>query len=62
LLPALLSGMGTIFLMILFAFAYESWQKAQLREDEKQRLALLKSYLQPFSEPIKQIYLKFKKK
>lgn len=61
LLPALLSGIGTIFLMILFAFACEFWQKAQLREDEKQRLALLKSYLHPFSESITQIFVKFKK-
>jgi hypothetical protein len=61
LLPALLSGFGTIFLLILVAFAYDSWQKTQLREDERQRLALLKSYVQPFSEPITRIFIKFKK-
>lgn len=61
LLPALLSGFGTIFLVILGAFVYDSWQRAQLREDERQRFALLKSYVQPFSEPVTRIFIKFKK-
>jgi tyrosine-protein kinase Etk/Wzc len=61
LVPSLLTGMGTFVFMVILAFMQESWQKAQLNEEETQRLATLEFYLQPFSRSIKLIRSKFGK-
>jgi tyrosine-protein kinase Etk/Wzc len=57
-MPALLSGIATFFVMVFYVFGQESLQNAQLKDEQRQRLALLKYYLHSFSEPI---YLMFSK-
>lgn len=41
--PAILAGMGTFFMMILFVFSYEYWLK--IREQESHTLVLIGNYL-----------------
>ena len=49
LLPAILAGMITFFTMICVAFGREYMQNVQNREDELQRITVLKSYLRPLT-------------
>lgn len=60
-LPAVITGLSFLFIMVVLLFTKESWQKIELNEEEGQRLSLLKSYLQPFSKFTKLIFSKFKK-
>jgi tyrosine-protein kinase Etk/Wzc len=47
LLPALLAGMATFFIMVFVAFGREYVDRLAEREDEARRLSLLVSYLKP---------------
>jgi capsule polysaccharide export protein KpsE/RkpR len=49
LLPALVVGTIIFFMMVLIAFGLEYWQNANKREDDAQRLTLLKGYLTPWA-------------
>jgi capsule polysaccharide export protein KpsE/RkpR len=47
--PALIVGTVIFFMMVLMAFGLEYWQNANKREDDAQRLTLLKGYLTPWT-------------
>jgi tyrosine-protein kinase Etk/Wzc len=53
LLPAMLAGMITFFMMIFVAFGREYMQNMNNKEDEVQLLTLLKSYLRPWQDILK---------
>jgi tyrosine-protein kinase Etk/Wzc len=48
LLPAMLAGTFTFFMMIFVAFGREYMQNVNKREDDVQRLSVLKAYLRPW--------------
>ncbi len=53
LLPAVLTGMVTFFMMIFVAFGAEYWQNLQKDEDEAERIAIIKNYLEPRGKLLK---------
>jgi tyrosine-protein kinase Etk/Wzc len=53
LLPAILTGMVTFFMMVFVSFGAEYWQNLQKSEDEAQRISIIKNYLKPGSESSK---------
>jgi tyrosine-protein kinase Etk/Wzc len=52
LIPALVSGIATMFVLILFSFGKELWQTSTISEEDNQHLIILKSYLQSFIKPL----------
>ena len=50
LLPAILAGVITFFLMIFVAFGREYMQNVNNREDDVRRLSVLKDYLRPWKD------------
>ena len=50
LMPSMLAGITTFFMMILVAFVREYMQNVNNREDDVQRLSLLKDYLRPWKD------------
>jgi uncharacterized protein involved in exopolysaccharide biosynthesis len=55
LLPAVLAGIGTCFLMLFVAFGREYWQNAKAREENSQRLSLLRAYLEQWHHPFRRL-------
>lgn len=53
LLPALLTGFVTGFIMIFFAFILEFWQKAEGNEENSRRLKALRDNLQQWAHPFR---------
>lgn len=53
LLPALLAGFVTGFMMIFFAFILEFWQKAEANEENSRRLSALRDNLQQWAHPFR---------
>ena len=53
LLPTALVGLGTCFMMILFAFGCEYWQNAKGREENSRRLSLIKDNLKWWARPFR---------
>ena len=51
LLPALLAGLATGFVMIFVSFGCEFWQNAKAQEENSQRLSLLGGYLKQWTHP-----------
>jgi len=64
LLPAILAGTITFFMMILVAFGREYMQNVKYREDDVRRLSVLKDYSRPWKNMLIRInsIVKFKKK
>jgi tyrosine-protein kinase Etk/Wzc len=62
LLPSIMVGMGTFFIMIIVAFSLEHWQNMQKSEDEAQRLSIIINYLKPRGELLKKRNLPIFKK
>jgi tyrosine-protein kinase Etk/Wzc len=54
-LPAILAGMITLFMMICVAFLREYMQNVNNREDDVRRLSLLKDYLRPWKDMLKRV-------
>jgi tyrosine-protein kinase Etk/Wzc len=63
LLPAILAGTITFFMMIIVAFGREYMQNMNNREDDVRRLSLFKDYLRPWKDMLKRVksIVKFKK-
>lgn len=55
LLPAVLAGIGTCFLMLFVAFGREYWQNAKAQEENSQRLGLLRAYLEHWTHPFRRL-------
>jgi tyrosine-protein kinase Etk/Wzc len=53
LLPALLAGFATGFMMVFFAFILEFWQKAEANEENSRRLRALRNNLQQWVHPFR---------
>jgi tyrosine-protein kinase Etk/Wzc len=64
LMPALLAGMVTFFMMIFVAFGREYMQHMKRREDNVRRLSVLTDYLRPWKDKLIRIKhtVKFKRK
>jgi tyrosine-protein kinase Etk/Wzc len=50
--PAILCGMITFFMMIFVAFGMEYKQNLKYRDDDVQRLSVLKGYLRPWTDMV----------
>jgi tyrosine-protein kinase Etk/Wzc len=61
LLPAILMGMATFFVMIFVAFGMEYWENLQKNDDEARRIALIKNYLTPQGNLLKGLNTIFRK-
>lgn len=53
LLPALLAGFVSGFMMIFFAFILEFWQNAKVNDENSRRLAALRDNLQQWAHPFR---------
>lgn len=62
LLPSVLAGTITFFLMIFIAFGREYWHNASLREENSRRLALMRFYLEPWRQTFKRCLSIFKRR
>ncbi len=58
--PSIIIGIVFLVTIIFILIARESWGKAQLNEEESQRISLIKNYLRQFTKPIKGNWGKFK--
>ena len=55
LLPTVLVGIGTFFLMLFVAFGREYWQNAKAQIENSQRLGLLRAYLEQWTHPFRRL-------
>jgi tyrosine-protein kinase Etk/Wzc len=57
--PAILTGVVTCFIMIFMTFGWEYLQNVNTRDDDAQRLSLMKEYLRPWTDTLIKIKNKY---